>query len=161
MLVEESFAFGRQAIELFRPLGRDAGVADFFEIGQRRVNHAGAGAVEAAGTLAQQFDEFIAVARLFLEQRQQQQLQFVAAEFAAGPKTGAIGAHAALEAAHEPAKAAPMSPAAELEKPLAMGVMAMLAVMSVLMLMISFHFLFARKMYLTICVLKRILRYVK
>jgi hypothetical protein len=101
------------------------------------------------------------VARLFFEQRQQQQLQFVAAELAAGPKTGAVGAHAALEAAHEPAEAAPVPPARELEKPAAMGGMAMFAGVSVFVLMFQFVFLFARKMYLTICVLKRVLRYVK
>ena len=101
------------------------------------------------------------MARLFFEQRQQQQLQFVAAELAAGPKAGTVGAHAALESAHEPAKAAPVSPAREFEKAAAMGVMAMFAGVSVLVLMFHLVSLFARKMYLTICVLKRILRYVK
>ncbi|CAM2190558.1 hypothetical protein BC2230_80193 [Burkholderia cepacia] len=57
--------------------------ADFFEIRERRVHHAGARAVETVRTCVERLDQLVAVARLLGDERKQQQLEIVGAELAA------------------------------------------------------------------------------
>jgi len=82
----------RQVVALLRTVGFDGGVAQLFQIGQRGVDHTGAGCVEAIAKGTQRFDEFIAVAGVLFQQAQQHHLQIV-------------GRHAA--ATREPAPVAP------------------------------------------------------
>ncbi|SPC16369.1 conserved hypothetical protein [Cupriavidus taiwanensis] len=77
----------RQLVALLVAFGVDGGKADFFQVGQRRINHTGARLVEAVGARLQRLDQFVAVAGLFFQQRQQQQLQVVGAELAAAAPT--------------------------------------------------------------------------
>ncbi|KAG1376736.1 hypothetical protein G6F60_015360 [Rhizopus arrhizus] len=67
----------RQVIALLVALLFHRGVAQLFQIGQRGVDHARAGRIEAVAERAQRLDEFIAVARALLKQAQQHQLQVV------------------------------------------------------------------------------------
>ncbi|MNL26085.1 hypothetical protein D3C87_1475950 [compost metagenome] len=99
-----------QFVALLVAFGDDRGVAEVLEEGQRGIDHARARLVEAAGAGLQRLDQFVAVRRLFLEQRQQQQLQVFRAELAAPAPAIAIEAIAPLKvraAALRPETAAP------------------------------------------------------
>ncbi|SPA01461.1 conserved exported hypothetical protein [Cupriavidus taiwanensis] len=95
----------RQLVALLVAFGVDGGKADFFQIRQRGIDHAGAGLVEAVGARLQRLDQFVAMAGLFLQQRQQQQLQVVGAELAAATPAffveaaGAAGTESVIVAA--------------------------------------------------------------
>ncbi|CAG9242743.1 hypothetical protein BDI4_120197 [Burkholderia diffusa] len=57
--------------------------ADFLEIRERRIHHAGARAIETVRARVERLDQFVTVARLLGDQREQQQLEIVGAELAA------------------------------------------------------------------------------
>ena len=57
-------------IELFAAFRCRGDIARFLKIGQRRIDDAGARAVPVRGFLLQELDDFIAVARLFGDERE-------------------------------------------------------------------------------------------
>src|ERR1700683_1960027 len=65
----------RDPIELARAFLLHARMADLVKIGERRIDHAGTGSVEAAGTLLDRLDQFIAVSGALAEQRENEKLQ--------------------------------------------------------------------------------------
>src|SRR5690606_21305485 len=71
----------------------DRRIIKFFQIGQRWVDHAGAGCVEPVGTSLKRFDKFIPMAGLLFEQSQQHQLQLLGPEFAAAYQAPALCPH--------------------------------------------------------------------
>lgn len=105
---QKSPAFIRQAIQLAVALLCDGGVADFFQIGEGRVDHAGAGGIEATGFFFQQADQFVTMCRLFSQQGKQDELEFFRAEFTAFwevPSAGASSKTPSKTAAKAPASA--------------------------------------------------------
>src|ERR1700680_1519695 len=94
------------AVELLRAFGGDARVTHLLEPGERRVDHAGARAVEAARALFERLDELVAMTRPSGQQSQQHQLQIPGGETAPGSKGPAPHAHAAGEPAGEAPEAA-------------------------------------------------------
>src|SRR5450755_1489393 len=84
------------AIELLAALGFDRGVADFFEVGEGRINHAGARSVKALRRFLESLDDLVPMPRMLLQQSEDHQLQIAgaqlaAAEEAASSKTAAMG----------------------------------------------------------------------
>src|SRR5262249_586598 len=75
---------------------RHADVAQFLQPGQRRVDHAGAGAVGAAGEILDLLDDLVAVPRAFADQVQREQPQVAMRE---QPARSALAAFAVLVAA--------------------------------------------------------------
>ena len=71
-------------VDLLVALGAGDGVAGFLEVGQRRVDDAGARAVGAVGTLLQGLDDVVAVARLLGEQGEDDQAEVAVTEHAPG-----------------------------------------------------------------------------
>src|SRR3546814_6233880 len=52
------------AVELLGALGDDRGEADLFQIGQRRIDYAGARCVETVAVLVERLDDLVAMTRL-------------------------------------------------------------------------------------------------
>ncbi len=94
------------AVQLLGAVRLHRGVADLLQISEGGVDHAGAGRVEAAGTLFQRLDDLVAVAGFLRQQGQDQQLQLAGAELAPGAEALAAEAFAAHEAAAEAAVSA-------------------------------------------------------
>jgi hypothetical protein len=90
VLLQVAATFLADAIELFGPLRLDSRLAGLFEIGEGRIDHARARNVVAAGPLFQHLDQIVAMARLFGDQGQQEQLQVVGGELASGAEAGAF-----------------------------------------------------------------------
>src|SRR5271170_7139261 len=89
----------RDPVQLARAFLLDAGMADLVQVGERRIDHAGTGAVEAAGTILDGLDQFIAVSGTLAEQRENEKLQILGAELASPSKITAAGAaHKAVTA---------------------------------------------------------------
>src|SRR5450830_177477 len=83
VLVQKIYAFRSDAIQLLAAVfGFHGRIAQLFQQGQRRVNHARARAVIAADQLLDRFDDFIAMARLVLQQMQNHQAQAALLEHA-------------------------------------------------------------------------------
>src|SRR6185295_3786493 len=78
----------------------DRRIADFFEIGERGVHHAGTWVVVAAGAVGKRLDDFVSVRRFLRQQRENHELQIFGAELAASAK--AMPAEIAV--AHDAAK---------------------------------------------------------
>src|SRR5262249_15468971 len=89
----------------------DRGEADLFEIGEGGIDDTRARAVIAAGAALELLDELIAVARVLLEEMQQQKLQVAGADLAAHPETVAATAAMAPVPAKEAAAMAMSTPA--------------------------------------------------
>src|ERR1700678_509970 len=101
-------AVGGDAVELFRAFGRGGGVSHLLEIGERRIDHAGTGCVDAAGMLFHFLDDFIAMTRFLAEQQQDDQLQVPRSEHhGRAPARAAPAEPAAEGASEESASAAP------------------------------------------------------
>ena len=79
-------AFVGNPIKFLCAFGFDDGVTQLLEISERWIDHPRAGAVKASGAFLERLDDLVAVTRLFLEQRQDDELQIIAAELASGAK---------------------------------------------------------------------------
>src|SRR3979411_2384723 len=84
-------------VELAGAVDLDSGMPDFFEIRERGVDHAGTRYVKTLGAFVQGLDDFVAMAGLFREQPQYQELKVDGAQFS--PHTEGPAAHVP---AHEP-----------------------------------------------------------
>ena len=87
-------------VELLGALGLGGDVADLFEVGQRRIDHAGARRIPTGGLLLKHLDDLVAVARLLGDQRQRQQAHVALRQHLAGADEVAA-AHAVTAAAAE------------------------------------------------------------
>jgi len=110
-------------VELAIAFGGRGGEAGLVEIGERRIHHARTRCVEAAGALLQLADQFVAMRRTRIEQREQQQLQLRAAELAAAEPLAAEAAPEPTATLAEPAPkpAPPLASTALCVAPLAVA----------------------------------------
>ena len=67
-------------VKFFRAFRFRSGVSGFFQIGERRINHAGTGRIHSAGVLFDLLDDLVAVARFLTEQSQDDQLKISGGE---------------------------------------------------------------------------------
>src|SRR5262249_39753389 len=77
--------FRRDGVELLRAFGRGGDVAGFFQIGQRRIDDAGARRVPVRRLLFQELDDLVAVARCLGDEGQRDQAQVALHQHAARP----------------------------------------------------------------------------
>ena len=113
ILLEMAPALIGRVIELLGPVGLDPGIAQLFQICQRRIDHPRAGHVIAARALLQPLDQLIAMAGLLGQEMEQQELQIRGAQLAAPAEALVVEARAAREApAGEAAAGGPEAPAA-------------------------------------------------
>jgi hypothetical protein len=82
MGVQTRLAGFGDGVELAVAIDGDDRLADLFQVGQGRIDHAGTGCVEAAGTFLKDADQLVAVGRLFGEQRQQHESEVGGAKLA-------------------------------------------------------------------------------
>ena len=66
-------------------------MANFFQIGEGRVDHTWAGGIEAAGFFFQQADKFVPMRRLFSQQGKENELKFFRAKLAALGEVSSAG----------------------------------------------------------------------
>src|SRR5262245_24741295 len=111
VVLEMRLALVGDGVELLRALRLRGDVAGILEIGQRRVDDAGARRVPACGLVLQDLDDLVAVARLLGDQRERDQPQVALRQHAAGAHHVAA-AHAVPAAPAEPAAVAPTPAAA-------------------------------------------------
>src|ERR1700685_3131208 len=78
-------------VELLGPFRFRSGVAHFFQVGQRRINHARTRRVDAAGMFFDLFDDLVAVARFLAQQRQDDQLQITGSQHFRGAHSWTAG----------------------------------------------------------------------
>src|SRR4030081_3896829 len=103
-------------VELAGAVDLDGGMPDFFEVRERRVDHTGTRYVKALGAFVQRFDDFVAMAGLFSQQPQYQELKIDRGQFSAhteGPAAH-VAAHESSAKMTEPATAM-MAPKVKVE----------------------------------------------
>src|SRR6185369_10250177 len=98
VLLEMAPALISRVIELLGPLRLDPGIAQLFQIGQRRIDHPRAGHVIAARAFLQPLDQLIAMAGLLGQEMEQQELQIRGAQLAAPAEALIVEAWTAREA---------------------------------------------------------------
>src|SRR4029077_2162006 len=128
--IEISAAFLGDGVELLRAFGGSGDIAGFLQIGQGRIDDAGAGAVPVRGLLFEQLDDLVAVARGLRDQRQRNEAQVALGQHA-------LCAHPVLGVA---AAKVPFAATAETEAA-AVAAGGPFPAVSVVMSMMSIHFL--------------------
>src|SRR5271168_4972681 len=96
----------RDVVELASAYGLDRGMADFLQIRERGIHHPGARYIKALGPLVQRLDDFIAMAGLFSQQPQYEELQIGRSQFsphAERPPAPVAAARESLAKVAEPA----------------------------------------------------------
>src|SRR5262249_23140064 len=112
VLVEMSAAFVGDGVELLGALGLGGDVTSLFQIGQRRINDAGARRVPAGGLVFEHLDDLVTVARLLGDQRKRDQAQIALRQHAPGAHhiAAAVTSTPAVAGAKLPAPAAAAAP---------------------------------------------------
>src|SRR5262249_30128481 len=112
VLVEMGAAFVGDGVELLGALGLGGDVTGLFEIGQRRVNDAGAPRVTTGRPGFRERDDLVAVARLLGDQRERDQAQIALRQHAPGAHhiAAAVTSAPAVAGAELPAPAAAAAP---------------------------------------------------
>src|SRR6202521_1801390 len=110
ILVEPRQSGVGDAIELLATLGFDRGVADLFEVGESRIDHARTRRVETLGRLFKGLDDLVSMPRAFLKQSQNHQLELAGAQLAPAKETTPAEPSAVAEWRPEPSKMTAMRP---------------------------------------------------
>src|SRR5262245_45720548 len=111
VLVEMSAAFVGDGVELLGTLGLSGDVTRLLEIGQRRINDAGARRIPAGGLVFEHLDDLVAVARLLGDQRERDQAQVALRQHAPGAHPiAAVTSAPAVAGTEMPAPAAAAAP---------------------------------------------------
>src|SRR5262249_28279192 len=97
-------------VEPLRAFGLRGDVADLFQVGQRRIDDAGARAVPVRGLFLEQLDDFVAVPRLLGDECERDELQVALGEHPPAPHRLAP-AHAVAAPPARPAEETPPAPA--------------------------------------------------